>query len=45
VLGQAAFQGRITSLAQIIGAESNGAAEGRNKKGNLPAKLLVKFLG
>jgi hypothetical protein len=29
----------------IYGAEKPGIAEGKNGKGNLPAKLLVKFLG
>jgi hypothetical protein len=45
VLGQVGYQAKITSLAQIIGAEKLGIAEGKNEKGNLPAKLLVKFPG
>jgi hypothetical protein len=45
VLDQEAFQGKITSLVPIIGAEKPGIAEGKNGKGNLPAKLLVKFPG
>jgi hypothetical protein len=33
-------------LEQLIcGAEKPGIAEGKNEKGNLPAKLLVKFPG
>jgi hypothetical protein len=43
VLDQEAFQGKITFLVRITGAAKLGIAEGRNEKGNLPAKLLVKF--